>query len=183
MKSTYQAVTVAMLLSVLANSANAKPRTAGEQIKMNINISGTVVATGHCEFNNQGTLTVDFGEVRYSTTGNSLFGTYLRPLVSDMTCTGDTQGSATMTLSSPEGSTIQYNGHKVLNVAAGATKTSGLGIALLVNGQMQDVDTAFAWKMANPPTLSAQLVQADTGKLLISGDKIISAATLTMAFD
>ncbi|WP_449567273.1 fimbrial protein [Lelliottia nimipressuralis] len=151
---------------------------------MNINITGTVTATGNCTFNQGGTVEVDFGEVRFSSVTNALEGTYSQPLVSGMTCTGDVVGM-TMVFNSMNSSTsILPDGHKGLTVGLdGSTSSSGLGIAFKVNGQVQDVGTTLAVDISDPPNLEAELVQTDIEKLLSSGQKISSSATLTMAFD
>lgn len=164
--------------------SQAARRDAGDQVRMKINITGSIIATGKCTFNQGGVLSVDFGDIRFSTTGNELASTYLKPLISDMTCSGDTGGTATMALSSKEGDWQDYNGHKLLNVGIeGGTATSGLGIMLKVDGQTQDVNTPFAVDVDRFPTLEAELLQTDVSQILVSGNKITSSATLTMAFD
>lgn len=173
-----------ILLLCAAGMAHAARRDAGAQFKMNINISGSIVVTGKCTFNQGGELLVDFGDIRFSSTSNELGRTYIEPLVSDMTCSGDTSGTATMKLSSKDGSSQDYNGNKLLNVGIeGGVTTTGLGIALKVNGQIQDVNTSFPVEVGQFPTLEAQLVQIDVSKKLITGNRITSSATLLMAFD
>jgi len=173
-----------ILLLCAAGMAHATHRDAGDQVKMKINISGSIVVTGKCTFNRGGELLVDFGDIRFSSTSNELGRTYVEPLVSDMTCSGDTVGTATMMLSSKDGSAQDYNGNKLLHVGIeGGVATTGLGIALKVNGQIQDVNTPFAVEVGQFPTLEAQLVQTDVSNKLISGNRITSSATLLMAFD
>lgn len=89
-----------------------------------------------------------------------------------------------MKLSSKDGSSQDYNGNKLLKVGIeGGVAATGLGIALKVNGQIQDVNTPFAVEVGQFPTLEAQLVQTDVSNKLISGNRITSSATLLMAFD
>lgn len=173
-----------MAIVFVAGPLQAARRVAGEQVKMKINITGSIIVTGKCTFNQGGVITVDFGDIRFSSNGNELSSTYLKPLISDMTCSGDTGGTATMVLSSKEGDWQDYSGHKLLNVGIeGGTTTSGLGIMLKVDGQTQDVNTPFAVDVDRFPTLEAELMQTDGSKKLVSGNKITSSATLTMAFD
>ena len=173
-----------ILLLCAAGMAHADSSYAANRSEININISGTIVVTGKCTFNQGGELLVDFGDIRFSSTSNELGRTYIEPLVSDMTCSGDSAGSATMKLSSKDGSSQDYNGNKLLKVGIeGGVAATGLGIALKVNGQIQDVNTPFAVEVGKFPTLEAQLVQTDVSNKLISGNRITSSATLLMAFD
>lgn len=173
-----------ILLLFVAGTTHAARRDAGDQYEMKINISGSIVVSGKCTFNQGGELLVDFDEIRFSSTSNELGRTYIEPLVSDMTCSGDTAGTATMMLSSKDGSAQDYNGNKLLHVGIeGGVATTGLGIALKVNGQIQDVNTPFAVDVGQFPTLEAQLIQTDVGKKLNSGNRITSSATLLMSFD
>jgi hypothetical protein len=173
-----------ILLLCAAGTAHAARRDAGDRFEMKINISGSIVVTGKCTFNQGGELLVDFGEIRFSSTSNELGRTYIEPLVSDMTCSGDTAGTATMMLSSKDGNAQDYNGNKLLNVGIeGGVTTTGLGIALKVNGQIQNVNTPFSVEVGQFPTLEAQLVQTDVSKKLNSGNRITSSATLLMEFD
>ncbi|QEW32606.1 hypothetical protein VRB37_13040 [Erwinia billingiae] len=155
-----------------------------------IGIKGHLVeATGSCTFNNAES-DVDFGEVKFENTadGNKISGTYQQELTSDMTCTGDSRGSATMTLTGKGGNSSNYNGHKVLNVyimvgSRLSEEMSDLGIEFLVNGVVKDIDTPVAVDMQNPPVLSAEIVQLNAGYLQYSNNAFSTDAILTMAFD
>ncbi|MEB8258289.1 fimbrial protein [Enterobacter asburiae] len=177
-----------MALSATAGAASHKTsRAAGDQFKMNINITGTVLATGACTFNQGGTVSVDFGTLQYTTTGgnNALKDGYRQPLASGMTCTGDTDGSTVMTLNSSNGGSVDYQGNRLLPVTndASRTQSTDLAIRLLVNEQVQDVNTAFAVDMQNPPLLEAEVVQTGSGSTFVSGATFSANATLTMAFN
>jgi hypothetical protein len=166
-------------------------RAAGDQFKMNINISGTVVATGSCTFTHKdssGWDLIDFGNVRYSTVkGFVLEGTYRQNMDGAMTCTGDTEGTAEMTLTPlGNGDTVEFNGHKLIAVtmsgSSGSSSSKNLGIALLVNGNVQDVATPFQIDIASPPGLEVELVQTGAADTVASGTKFIASAALTMTF-
>lgn len=179
------------LLVMLEILCGSSAFAAGDQFKMNINISGTVVATGSCTFTHKdssGWDLIDFGNVRYSTVnGFVLEGTYRQNMDGAMTCTGDTEGTAEMTLTPlGNGDTVEFNGHKLIAVAmsgsSGSSISKNLGIALLVNGNVQDVATPFQIDIASPPGLEVELVQTGAADTVASGTKFIASAALTMTF-
>ncbi|ENM1950460.1 fimbrial protein [Citrobacter braakii] len=174
-----------IFLLCATGTTHAARRDAGDRFEMKINISGSIVVTGKCTFNEGGEVLVDFGDIRFSSTSNELGKTYIEPLISDMTCTGDTSGTARMMLSSKDGSEQLYDGNKLLEVGigGGVAANTGLGIALRVNGQIQDVNVPFAVEVMHFPKLEVQLIQTDVNKKLISGNSITSSATLLMEFD
>lgn len=160
-------------------------RAAGDQFKMNINISGTVVATGSCTFNSasQSVESVDFGNITYnSVNGFALEGEYRQALNSEMTCTGDTEGSAIMTFASSTGTVVDFNGKKLLPVTLNGVNSNNLGIELLVDGKVQDIGAAFDVDMATPPTIEAELVQTGSKDTVSNSAVLSAAASLTMAF-
>lgn len=109
----------------------------GSTYDLNINIDGTIVANGSCQFNNGGSLTVDFGEVRLKAgTSNSVTmeGSYRKPIASDFKCSGDSAGLLQMQLSSTGGSYKTYNGVQILDTDKGI-----VGVELLVNGAPQNM--------------------------------------------
>ena len=159
--------------------------SAGEPAKLNLNITGTVIANGSCTFNKGKTLTVDFGDVNFSTVNgtSTLDGTYRKPLSSTMTCTGDSAGKTQLTFKSVAGGTIDFKGQKLLPVSINASNPGKqLGIKLLVNGVAQDVDSAFAVDMLAQPELQVELVLVGDGTGLINGAPISASATLVMEF-
>lgn len=159
----------------------------GDKFTMKINITGTVVATGSCTFNQGGTLTVDFGSVQYSTAGgsNTLKENYRQALASSMKCTGDTDGSSIMTLMSGNGSSVDFQGHKLLPVKYddGGAQSKDLAVRLLVDNKVQDVNASFAVDMKTPPKLEAEVVQTGSGSSFVSGAAFSANATLIMAFN
>lgn len=185
----YYFLIAAILASVFSCSM---AHAADEQFKMNINISGTVIATGSCTFDagSGSDVVVDFGDVHYWALNQSdvgdklqLMGEYRRPLNSAMTCSGDTEGTTTMTFKGNMNSLQSYEGAYVLPVKVG-TDPRNIGIRLLVDGKAQNVDEPFIVDMASPPVLEAELVQ--TGIIypddIKSGDSLQASATLIMAF-
>lgn len=158
----------------------------GDRFTMKINITGTVVVTGSCTFNQGGTLTIDFGTVQYETVAgsNTLKDAGRQALASSMTCTGNTEGSAIMTLMSGS-SSVDFQGNKLLpvNYDNGGVQSKDLAIRLLVNSRVQDVNTAFAVDMNTPPVLEAELVQTGNGSSFVSGASFSANATLIMAFN
>lgn len=55
-----------MAFLILPCTATVK---AADSVKMNIHVTGHIVATGSCTFDTQGPLNIDFGTVNYSTLG------------------------------------------------------------------------------------------------------------------
>lgn len=167
--------------TVQANSI----RDTGDKYSMNIKISGTIVANGSCTFNQGGTIDVDFGDVRFktTTTGNTLEGKYIKELASSMTCTGDTEGTASMLLSSDNQQAVDYEGHKLLGTLVNKTSTPDLAIMLQVNDVVQDINNAFTVNMQNPPVLTVELIQVGSGSTMNNDAEITASATLTMAFN
>ncbi|ELQ6221728.1 hypothetical protein R2320_002998 [Cronobacter turicensis] len=181
-----QIITLVMLL--ISHGASAKSeRDAGDQVKMNINISGTVIASGSCVFNagSGSTVGIDFGSIRYSTLNGFLLENenheYRKPLNSAMTCTGDYEG-AIMTFASSNGTTVTYNEHKLLPVTLNGNASNNLAIMLLVDEQVQDIGTAFNVDVTNPPKLEAELTQVGDSDNVPDGATLTSSATLTLSF-
>lgn len=188
MNTKYVVATLAMLATLMLLSGEVQAtgiKEAGDQFSLNINISGTVISSGSCTFDQQGTSEVDFGDVKYSKTptGTTLQGSYLKDLTSGMTCTGDTEGGAVMTLSSKDQKSVAYNGHKLLTTSVNGAASTDLAIQLLVNGVAQDINSAFTVDMQNPPKLAGELIQVGDGSGLINDADISASATLTMAFN
>lgn len=173
-----------LMTSVLLVGLNpAAQANTGSQYSMNIAIDGTIMANGSCKFNQGGTLTVDFGEVRLQGSANDtviLDGTYRKPMVSDFTCSGDSAGLLQMKLSNTGGGEKIYNGVQVLDTDKGI-----VGVELLVNGVAQSTGSWFTVNQDSPPSLEAQLVQTSTtnSSNVVSGDTFTAAATLVMAFN
>lgn len=188
MKMKYVTVVLALMAPVMLLACEARADSgglSGTTFSLNINISGTVIASGSCTFDQQGTSEVDFGDVKYinTTTGNTLKGSYLKNLTSGMTCTGDTEGTAVMTLSAMDQKSVAYNGHKLLTTSVNGVASTDLAIQLQVNGVAQDINSAFTVDMENPPVLAAELIQVGDGSGLINDADISASATLTMAFE
>lgn len=178
----YAAITLILSCTpALANSV----RAAGDQFKMNINISGTVMANGSCTFNSasQSVESLNFGNITFRTVnGFELKGQYRQALNSEMTCTGDTNGSTTMLFSSSTGATVSFNGQKLLPVTLNGITSNNLGIELFVDGAAQDVGTAFDVDMAKPPKIEAELVQTGSSDTVSDSAILSASASLTMAF-
>lgn len=161
----------------------AAPGNAGSKYSLDISIDGTIVANGACKFNQGGSLTVDFGEVRLQAgAGDTVVmqGSYRKPIASDVKCTGDSAGLLQMKLSNTGGSDKTYNGVQVLDTDKGI-----VGVELLVNGTAQSTGSWFTVDQESPPKLEAQLVQTSTtnSSSVVSGDTFTATATLTMAFN
>lgn len=174
------------LAALPTGSVHANPRDAGDQYTMNINITGNVVVNGSCTFNQSGTVGVGFGDVKYSTLNgkNTLVGTYIQPLASSMTCSGNTEGKTQMKFDSTIGSTVNYQGLSLLPVMnADSSQSRSLGIRLQVNDIPQDTGKWFDVDMTKPPVLKAELIQTGDGSDFVSGSTFTANATLTMAFN
>lgn len=175
-----------LLAALLLTPGGVIPQAAaeaGDQASMNINIKGTVTANGSCEFNQGGSLQVDFGQVRLKATGATtvqLDGSYEQPLAASFTCSGDSAGLMQMKFTSSSGSYETYNGTKVLGTDKGI-----VGIELMVNGAAQTMDAWFSIDQKNPPALRAKLVQVSTenSKNVVSGDVFTASGSLVMAFN
>lgn len=158
----------------------------GDQHTMNINISGTLMATGHCTFNVSGTVVVDFGDVIYTRVQgvNTLQGSYQQSLPSKMICNGDIDGKTQMKLDTTTGSDVSFEGAELLPVMSiSGTQIDSLAIRLLNNGNVQNVGEWFDIDLLNMPTLEAELVQTGDGADFSSGTTFSANATLIMAFN
>lgn len=175
----YGALWMLMLLAAEAGAAS------GDSVSMNINITAMVMASGACTFNQGGSVTVPFGDVRYTTLSgsNQLNGSYRQKLVSAMSCSGDTSGNAQMKLDTLTGSTVSYQGAALLPVMQSSVQSPSLAIRLRVNSTIQNVGQWFRVDLQNPPALEAELVQTGSGADFVSGATFAAAATLTMAFN
>lgn len=170
------------LLGLLVSSAAVR---ASEVIKMDIAISGTVIANGSCSFTQKGPVAVSFGDVEYTTVkSNVLNGSYIKTLESGMSCSGDVEGKAQMKLDTATGKDITYNGQTLLPVTyTDGTNSESLGIRLLVDGVVKNAGEWFDVNLTSPPVLEAELVQTGDGKEFVSGREFSESATLIMAFN
>ncbi len=180
---------LAGLLSAAVNpAAFSAPRKAGDENRLKINISGTVVASGRCIFKNHGSPNIDFGDIRFSSASgvNNISGSYVKPLDSDMACVGDTAGTTYFRLDTINNGPIGDNGYKSLPVKVGGIMATdpNLAIRLLVNGKQQDINTNFSMDIQNLPRLEVELVQLHPDDISwVNGQKISSEAVLIMGFD
>ena len=181
---------LAGLLSAAVNpAAFSAPRKAGDESRLKINISGTVVATGKCLFLDPSPKSINFGDIRYSSASgvNNLTGSYIRQFDSRMACNGDTAGSTSFRFESRSGVPVSDGTNKLLPVSVGSgtnPPNNNLGIRLLVNGQPQDVDSDFSVDMQNPPKLEVEIVQLHPDdNTWVNGQSITSFAILTLSFD
>lgn len=159
---------------------------AGEQFKMNINVSGTVIASGSCTFSPSNEKHIDFGDVKFSTINNKnkLTGDYKRKLGSAMTCTGDTSGGAQMQLITASSDELDFQGEKLLKVKdESGNELPSLGIRLVSQGGTQNINTWFDINTADPQHLEVELVQTDNGDDYKNGETFTASATLMMAFN
>lgn len=175
----FQAITALVFVFAMGDATANKD----DKYSLTINIDGTVVANGSCSFNQGGTLTVDFDEVKLKSSGSNtiaLDGDYQRPLVSAFTCTGDTAGLLQMKFTSSSGVYETYNGTQVLGTDKGI-----VGIELLLNGTPQNMGVWFDVDQNAQPTLQVQLVQVSTtnSSNVVSGDTFTASGTLMLAFN
>ncbi|EQB4817741.1 TPA: hypothetical protein ACPYV0_004433 [Citrobacter amalonaticus] len=171
---------VVLLISLLVTVSTT---CIANPVNMDIRISGTVVANGSCSFGQEQS-TIDFKEVNFAIVNGvmALTTPYREPLPAAMTCSGDSAG-AQMTFSSSAGAAVDYEGHKLLPVSINDSNAgSELGIRLLVNGEIQDLNAPFAVDVQTQPTIEAELVLVGNGDGLISGARISASATLLMEF-
>lgn len=161
----------------------------GDENRLKINISGTVVATGECLFVNPQPPDINFGNIYYSSVAgvNNITGSYTGTLDTRISCSGDTAGHAFFRFQSRSGTPVNYDGHKLLPVSvldSVISTNENLGIRLLVNGKIQDVDTDFSVDLGNMPKLEVELVQLNPDdKTWENGLGIVSHAILTLSFD
>lgn len=156
---------------------------------MNINISGTVVATGNCSFVKNGDNSVNFGDVRFNTVNGttSLETSHIASLLQNTIplCTGDVGGKVQMKLTSTQvNDYVTYQGHALLPIynSSQTKKYTSLGIWLLANGEIKDCGQWFDVDPKKLPDLKVSLIQTGNGSDLQS-DNFISTATLTIAFN
>ncbi|HHA1915885.1 TPA: fimbrial protein [Enterobacter asburiae] len=177
------ALVMAIMMPALLLKGPVALANTGDKYSMDINMSGTVVANGSCTFDQGGTLRVDFKEVKLKGSGTNtveLDGSYLMPLISSFSCTGDSKGLLQMKLTSATGSYETYNSTQVLSTGNGI-----VGIELLVDGVAKNMGEWFTVNEGAQPKLQVQLVQTGTTNdhNLVSGDTFSASATLTLAFN
>lgn len=184
-KTSYIPTALLIIATLLAlfSCGNTAWANQGDKYQMTINISGTVVADGSCTFDQAGQLNVDFNEVKLTGSGNNtvtLDGSYIRPLVSNFTCTGDTAGLLQMKMTSTTGTYENYNGTDVLGTGNGI-----VAVELLVDGVAKNMGQWFTVDQTNQPVLQAQLVQTGTTNSanVVSGDTFAASANLILAFN
>lgn len=188
-KCAHALLLTGLLSAAVSPEAFSAPRKAGDESRMRINISGTVVATGLCIFTDPMPKGIRFGDIRYSSVAgvNNLTGSYVRALDSRMHCTGDIAGNTHFRFESRSGPPVSDGSHKLLPVSVGSATNppnKNLGIRFLVNGKIQDVDSDFSVDIKNPPTLEVELVQIHPDDNTWSnGQSITSHAILTLSFD
>lgn len=178
-----RAVSLAILVLSSGFAVQAAPGNAGEEYDMESKITGTIVATGSCTFNQGEAVTVDFKTVRLKPTGSNtveLDGDYTQLLNAALSCSGDTAGLLQMKFTSTSGSYETYNGTQVLGSDKGI-----VGIQLLVDGTAQDMGKWFTIDPNNQPVLQAKLVQVSTANTsnVANGDAFTAPGTLTVAFN
>lgn len=175
-----------MLLAFHAPALAKSGRDTGDQFKMDINISGTVVVNGSCKFMTVTGTDVNFGEVRYSTISGAtvLEGSYKKTLVDFLLCDGDIEGHPQLKLDTSDGASLSYQGAALLPIkTSSGSRMDSLGIRLLVNGKNQDVGQWFNIDVNSPPSLTAELVQTGNGDEFVDGDQFTANATMTLAFN
>lgn len=155
----------------------------GSKYNLNINMTGTVMANGSCVFNQGGTVTIDFLQVKLKGASDNnveLDGDYVKPLATQFTCSGDSAGLLQMRFNSASGTYVAHSGTQVLS-----TTSNLIGIQLLVNGVAQSMGEWFDINQSTPPTLEAQLVQLSTDNTegVKNGDTFTASGTLIMAFN
>lgn len=168
---------------LLLSPCTAVHADTGSKYNLNINMTGTVMANGSCVFNQGGTVTIDFLQVKLKGASNNnveLDGDYVKPLATEFTCTGDTAGLLQMRFNSASGTYVTHGGTQVLS-----TTSNLIGIQLLVNGEAQSMGEWFDINQSSPPTLEAQLVQLSTDNTedVKNGDTFSASGTLIMAFN
>lgn len=178
----------ALLPAAVSLTAFPASGKTGDENRLKINISGTVVATGRCVFNNHSSPDIDFGDVRFSSVAgvNNIEGRYLRELDVAMTCTGDTAGTTHFRMSTIKGSAVSDGSYWSLPVIVGGIQpvNPNLAVRLLVNGTQHNINEDFSVDINNLPKLEAELVQLHPDdNTWINGQPVESHATLMMSFD
>ena len=138
---------------------------------MDINMSGTIVATASCTFNDPAPAQIEFND----TYVNEITGEkYKQPVPFQVTCKGD-----------PDGKTIQMqvNGTVASNNANNLkTDVGGLSIKLLKGSDPLAVNQWFNLDPANPPVLYAVL-EKQSGISFLDGQVFNASATLQVAYN
>lgn len=175
-----------LLSAAVSPAAFSAPRKAGDESRMKINISGSVIATGRCTFKDSSPQVIEFGDIRYSSVSgvNNLSGSYKQPISSEMTCSGDTAGNTLFRLESKNGAPVTDGNYQLLPVNIGNDRNPNLGIRFLVNGKPQNVNTDFAMDIQHLPVLETELIQLHPDdNTWQNGQSIYSHATLIMSFN
>lgn len=137
---------------------------------VDVNITGTVVATASCTFNNRKPINIDYGDV-YISDINA--GGYIKEIPYSLTCKGDSDGkSIQMRI---VGSTASFDKSLL------ATNVTGLGIKLLKNKMQFTPNTWFKIFPSSPPLLEAILVKGSNA-VLSNGKRFNASATLVVDY-
>ncbi|MGJ7065277.1 fimbrial protein [Morganella morganii] len=175
-----------LLSAAVSPAAFSAPRKAGDESRMKINISGSVIATGRCTFKDSSPQVIEFGDIRYSSVSgvNNLSGSYKQPISSEMSCSGDIAGNTLFRLESKNGAPVTDGNYQLLPVNIGNDRNPNLGIRFLVNGKPQNVNTDFAMDIQHLPVLETELIQLHPDdNTWQNGQSIYSHATLIMSFN
>lgn len=137
---------------------------------VDINITGTIVASASCTIDNKKPINIDYGDVYISDIDA---GRYLEEIPYSITCKGD-----------PEGKTIQMR--LMGNTASFDTKilktdVEGLGIKLLKNKTQILPNSWFEIFPDTPPLLEAEIVK-ENKVVLQNGKRFNASATLIIDY-
>ncbi|MDH1321537.1 fimbrial protein [Enterobacter bugandensis] len=154
-----------LVLTVLPTQASIK-----QAIRVDVNISGTIIATASCTFSGQKPLQIDYGDVYIDelTSGNNR-----RSLDYSLVCRGDSDGKKVEMKFVGDGA--DFDGQLL------KTNTKGLGIKLLNNSNLQAINSWFTIDPGNQPALEAELVKQDNATFQ-NGQTFSGVVTLVVEY-
>lgn len=136
-----------------------------------INITGTVVANGRCNFAGGSPITVEYGDVFIS---EIVGDKYRQPLNYNISCSGDA-GGKTIQLQL-DGSGADFDGTLL------STNAKGLGIKLLRDNNPMVPGRWYDLNPSSPPKLEGVLVKQG-GAEFNNGQEFSASATLKVAYN
>lgn len=135
-----------------------------------INISGTVIATASCTFGSDKTIQIEFDDVYINKISGDF---YKKPVDYTLSCEGDADGKTIQ---------MQWVGTAAsFDSSLLTTDVSGLGIKLLQNNSQVNPNARFTIDGASPPALDVVLVK-QSGASFSNGQEFNASATLKVDY-
>lgn len=172
------------LMLFSAQTLAALGRKVGDEITMDINITGTVTVKGSCTFNYGESQDIDFGTITYDAATGRLDGEYIVPFDGGMTCSGKIGNDTSIKFHPVDGGPVRFQGHNMIRLYLNKAESDSLAIEVLADGEIVDADKDFPIDIKRIPRLEAKLIQTRDGpQSWHSGDEISAYIALIMTFE